>query len=128
MVAAPAADASRRRDDYALAAGSETTPRASEQIASGVGSVNWAAVPPGVFDAADGTVDWSDRNGRIDGCSGGSGGDERARCQESKCGSGLAPSAVAGVLERRRACDAATGRRGECAGDGSAGLEPRLVD
>ncbi len=47
-----------RRDDYALAAGSDTT-RTSGAIANGVGSVNWIAVPQGVFDAADGTVDWS---------------------------------------------------------------------
>jgi hypothetical protein len=56
--AVPVAAANRRRDDYALAAGSDT-PRASEQIARGVGSVNWAAVPPGMFDAADRTVDWA---------------------------------------------------------------------
>ena len=56
---APEADASRRRDDYALAAGSDATPRATEQIARGVGSVNWSAVPPGMFDAADRTVDWA---------------------------------------------------------------------
>jgi hypothetical protein len=57
--AAAVTDAARRRDDYALAAGPDTTSRASEQIASGVGSVNWAAVPPGMFDAADRTVDWA---------------------------------------------------------------------
>jgi hypothetical protein len=58
-VVAPVADTSRRRDDYALAAGSDPTATAAEQIASGVGSVNWAAVPPGMFDAADQTVDWT---------------------------------------------------------------------
>ena len=47
-----------RRADYALAAGPDTG-RAAGSIAGGVGSVNWIAVPPGVFDAADGTVDWS---------------------------------------------------------------------
>lgn len=47
-----------RRADYALAAGPDTA-RAAGAIASGIASVNWVAVPPGVFDAADGTVDWS---------------------------------------------------------------------
>ena len=55
----PELHASRRRDDYALAAGSDSSSTAAEQIARGVGSVNWAAVPPGLFDAADRTVDWS---------------------------------------------------------------------
>jgi hypothetical protein len=57
--APPAVDVSRRRDDYALAAGSDSSPIATGQIARGVGSVNWAAVPPGLFDAADRTVDWA---------------------------------------------------------------------
>lgn len=48
----------RRRDDYALAAGPDTV-RAAGAIARGVGSVNWIAVPPGIFDAAERTVDWS---------------------------------------------------------------------
>jgi hypothetical protein len=47
-----------RRDDYALAAGSDVGQR-SAAIASGVGSINWGAVPPDVFDAAEDTVDWS---------------------------------------------------------------------
>lgn len=54
----PGLDAARRRDDYALAAGSDSIPTSTEQLARGVGSVNWTAVPPGVFDAADRTVDW----------------------------------------------------------------------
>jgi hypothetical protein len=51
------ARAAARRDDYALAAGSD---RASggAAVATGVSSMNWAAVPPGVFDAAEGTVEW----------------------------------------------------------------------
>jgi hypothetical protein len=57
--AVPVVDATRRREDYALAAGSDASSRATEQIARGVGSVNWAAVPPGMFDAADRTVDWA---------------------------------------------------------------------
>ena len=50
---------SQRRDDYALAAGPEPVRSGALTIARGVGSVNWTAVPPGLFDAADGTVDWA---------------------------------------------------------------------
>jgi len=50
---------SARRDDYALAAGPEPVGSGASTIARGVGSVNWTAVPPGLFDAADGTVDWA---------------------------------------------------------------------
>jgi hypothetical protein len=46
------------RDDYALAAGADGGRWASAAIASGVGSINWAAVPPGIFDAAENTIDW----------------------------------------------------------------------
>lgn len=55
----PAAEAARRRADYALAAGSDPARSAPAAIASGVGSVNWTAVPPRLFDAADDTVDWA---------------------------------------------------------------------
>jgi hypothetical protein len=55
----PVQDSIRRRDDYALAAGPESTRSSALAIASGVGSVNWTAVPPGVFDAADRTVEWA---------------------------------------------------------------------
>jgi hypothetical protein len=48
-----------RRDDYALAAGSDAGPRGVAPIARGVASINWSAVPPGIFDAAENTVDWS---------------------------------------------------------------------
>ncbi|MCV7299967.1 hypothetical protein H7J93_10010 [Mycobacterium barrassiae] len=48
-----------RRDDYALAAGGETGGTASTTVASGAGSVQWSAVPAGIFDAAEDTVDWS---------------------------------------------------------------------
>jgi hypothetical protein len=48
----------QRRDDYALAAGSDVGLRGSAAIATGAGSVNWGAVPPGIFDAAENTVDW----------------------------------------------------------------------
>ncbi|MET0475719.1 MAG: hypothetical protein ABW001_13900 [Mycobacterium sp.] len=47
-----------RRDDYALAAGRDGARRPGA-IASGVGSVDWVGVPPGIFDAADQTVEWS---------------------------------------------------------------------
>lgn len=50
---------SRRRDDYALAAGAESPGSATAAIATGVGSVDWMAVPPGVFDAADDTIAWT---------------------------------------------------------------------
>lgn len=46
------------RDDFALAAG-QSGVRGGASIASGTASVNWAGVPPGIFDAAEGTVDWS---------------------------------------------------------------------
>lgn len=48
----------RRRDDYALAAGAGGS-SSRDAIAVGVATVNWSAVPPGVFDAAEGTVEWS---------------------------------------------------------------------
>jgi hypothetical protein len=48
-----------RRDDYALAAGSVAGQPGSTAVARGVGSIDWAAVPPGVFDAAEDTVDWN---------------------------------------------------------------------
>ncbi|MDP7725868.1 hypothetical protein [Mycobacterium sp. TY814] len=47
------------RDDYALAAGAGAGPRSSAAIGQGVASINWGAVPPGIFDAAEDTVDWS---------------------------------------------------------------------
>jgi len=55
----PAVEPSRtgRRDDYALAAGSDLARRGSA-IASGVDSINWGAVPPAIFDAAENTVEW----------------------------------------------------------------------
>ena len=50
--------ATSRRADYALAAGTGAAQSAPLAVASGVQSVNWVAVPPGVFDAADETVEW----------------------------------------------------------------------
>jgi hypothetical protein len=47
-----------RRDDYALAAGADPGPHGSSAIATGADSVNWGAVPPGIFDAAERTVGW----------------------------------------------------------------------
>jgi hypothetical protein len=48
----------QRRDVYALAAGSDGSGRRAGAIAAGTDSVRWGAVPPGVFDAAEDTVDW----------------------------------------------------------------------
>jgi hypothetical protein len=48
-----------RRDDYALAAGADARPRGAAPIGRGVASINWGAVPPGIFDAAEDTVEWS---------------------------------------------------------------------
>lgn len=48
-----------RRDDYALAAGEAAGARGAVPIARGVASVSWSAVPPGIFDAGEDTVDWS---------------------------------------------------------------------
>ena len=50
---------SARRDDYALAAGGDIGRTTSATVATGVGSVQWSAVPSGIFDAAENTVDWS---------------------------------------------------------------------
>ncbi|MEZ0052931.1 hypothetical protein ABIA30_003956 [Mycobacterium sp. MAA66] len=52
--------AERRRDDYALAAGGLVA-TGGDVIAHGASTVSWTAVPPGVFDAAEGTVSWSVR-------------------------------------------------------------------
>jgi hypothetical protein len=49
----------RRRDDYALAAAGDTGQPAAGAIARGVESIKWGGVPPGIFDAAEDTVDWS---------------------------------------------------------------------
>jgi hypothetical protein len=47
-----------RRDDYALAAGADPRGYGSGAIATGADSVHWGAVPPGIFDGAEGTVGW----------------------------------------------------------------------
>lgn len=47
-----------RRDDYALAAGSDDGSRPAGAIGRGTASINWAGVPPHIFDAAEDTVDW----------------------------------------------------------------------
>lgn len=49
-----------RRDDYALAAG-RTATVGGDAVARGESTVNWTAVPHGVFDAAEHTVEWSAR-------------------------------------------------------------------
>ena len=47
-----------RRDDYALAAGLDLGQRGTGRSRRGVSSINWTAVPPGIFDAAENTVEW----------------------------------------------------------------------
>jgi hypothetical protein len=49
---------SDRRDDYALAAGSDAGARGATTIARGVASIAWSGVPPAIFDAGEDTVDW----------------------------------------------------------------------
>ncbi|UXA20393.1 hypothetical protein [Mycobacterium sp. SMC-4] len=53
----PVDERATRQDDYALVAGAGAT-GAAAAIATGVSSVRWAAVPAGVFDAADNTIAW----------------------------------------------------------------------
>ncbi|MGV0814829.1 hypothetical protein ABQF34_22930 [Mycolicibacterium boenickei] len=48
-----------RREDYALAAGNGDGSPPANSIAAGVATVDWSAVPPGVFDAAENTIAWS---------------------------------------------------------------------
>lgn len=48
-----------RPDDYALAAGRGGGPQPSDVVARGVASMAWGGVPGGVFDTADGTVEWT---------------------------------------------------------------------
>lgn len=50
---------SGHRDDYALAAGTDAAPRGAVPIARGVASIGWCAVPTGIFDAGEDTVDWT---------------------------------------------------------------------
>jgi hypothetical protein len=47
-----------RRDDFALAAGGDIGRATATIVATGVGSVQWSAVPSGIFDAAEDTVEW----------------------------------------------------------------------
>ena len=58
LASAPTHAAVGRREDYALAAGRDGV-RSRGAIAGGVASVDWLAVPPRTFDAAEHTVDWS---------------------------------------------------------------------
>lgn len=58
LIAVEAVEQDRARSDYALAAGTGGA-ATGDAIARGVGSVHWPAVPPGCFDAAERTVDWS---------------------------------------------------------------------
>ena len=61
LATAKPAPPSGRRDDYALAAGSDAglgRTGGGATIARGVASIKWSAVPPGIFDAAEATVEW----------------------------------------------------------------------
>ena len=92
-----------RRDDYALAAGPDHAGTAPSAIATGNDSVNWAAVPPGVFDAAENTVEW-----RVEAADGVA----KAVVRVELSGSGLAggdPRAAA--VRRPRRCRRARRRR-----------------
>jgi hypothetical protein len=51
--------AAGRRDDYALAAGADRRGHGPGAVATGTASIKWAAVPPGIFDAAEHTVHWA---------------------------------------------------------------------
>lgn len=51
-------DPIRRRDDFALAAGPDPSRDPVVAVATGAASIRWAAVAPGVFDAAEDTVAW----------------------------------------------------------------------
>ncbi|BBY29878.1 hypothetical protein [Mycolicibacterium sediminis] len=51
-------DVPARRADYALAAGPGGGGPSRMAVAGGAASVNWDAVPPNVFDAAEETVEW----------------------------------------------------------------------
>jgi hypothetical protein len=52
------AQAMPRRDDYALAAGSDGRTGIVGAVARGTSSLDWGGVPPGMFDAAENTIDW----------------------------------------------------------------------
>lgn len=90
----------RRRDDYALAAGGPAVSPA-ESIGAGTASISWSAVPPGIFDAAEDTVEWSVRG---DG-SGGAAADVRAAVSGSAAGVAVRLRSgdviAAGVLDGR---------------------------
>ena len=64
-----------RRDDYALAAGPDPGRYGAGAIATGADSVNWGAVPPGIFDAAERHRRVAHRGGR--------------RIRESRCARGI---------------------------------------
>ena len=68
-----------RRDDYALAAGPDPGRNLASAIATGADSVNWSAVPAGIFDAAERTVGVARR---------GADGVDESRCARRIVGSG----------------------------------------
>jgi hypothetical protein len=81
-----------RRDDYALAAGTNGGRRSASTIATGAESVNWGAVPPDIFDAAENTIEW-----RVDAADGSA----KAVVRVELSGSGLA----AGISVRLQSGD-----------------------
>ncbi|WKG01144.1 hypothetical protein [Mycolicibacterium sp. HK-90] len=94
-----------RRQDYALAAGgSAASP--TGLIARGTASVAWSAVPPGVFDAAEDTIDWSVA----------SGGDGVTAAVQVALSGGDTPAGIAVAL-----------RTGGCAGSGVLDVDGRAV-
>jgi hypothetical protein len=103
------------RDDYALAAGPEVGSHGSRAIATGVDSVNWGAVPPGIFDAAENTVGW-----RIDAPDGVTKAITKAVVRVELSGAGLA----SGIAVRLRS--GAVGGEGVLDADGAAAFP--LVD
>ncbi|MET0899436.1 MAG: hypothetical protein ABWY45_16125 [Mycobacterium sp.] len=55
----PGSAATPVRSDYALAAGPPSRRPSAGVVVRGVSSISWAAVPAGVFDAAENTITWS---------------------------------------------------------------------
>jgi hypothetical protein len=100
-VVAPAA---ARRDDYALAAGSDTARGGGGAIATGTASLNWGGVPPGVFDAAENTVAW-----RIDAVDGVAKAVVQAELSGTGLASGIAVSLRSGGLAGSGVLDAEGG-------------------
>lgn len=111
----PALDvASARRADYALAAGAGGGGGIPAAVADGTGSLNWDAVPPGVFDAADHTVSW-----RVDAGDDGVAATVRVAVAGGLSASGIEVRLDAGGITGRGALDADGVARVELVGDGA---------